>query len=124
MEIELLGEYIPAKEAKRTSEPEPRVVTAGVAELVRRVVRPDSEDVGSSVALIAERANTSTRTVYRVLSENTGAISLDLADRLCIAADAHLAACQLFWPTPGGEGWPDGEITPYIDAEFAAVMAA
>lgn len=59
------------------------------------------------MALIAERAQTSTRTVYRVLAGSTETISLDLADRLVLAADQHLATtCRL--------RWPDGEVTPYF----------
>jgi hypothetical protein len=57
--------------------------------------------------MIAERAETSTRTVYRVLSESHAeAISLDLADRLCLAAGSHVALCRL--------KWPDGEVTSYF----------
>jgi hypothetical protein len=110
-----LMEYVTKPEGKTGGEVEPRVITEDVARLVRRKVRPDDDDVGSSVALVAEKADTSTRTVYRVLSESTPTISLDLADRLCIAADSHLAACRL--------SWPDGHTGPYIDAEFAAIMA-
>jgi hypothetical protein len=68
-------------------------------------VKPDQEDEGDSVATIAEKADTSTRTVYRVLAGTTKTLSLDLADRLCLAADAHLAECRL--------QWPDGRIEDY-----------
>jgi hypothetical protein len=77
-----------------------------VQAILRRIVRPDQEDEGDSVATIAEKANTSTRTVYRVLAGTTKTLSLDLADRLCIAADAHLSECRL--------SWPDGRIEPYF----------
>lgn len=94
---------IPA--AEKTGEP--KVLTADVREILRQVVRPGEDDDGGGVALIAERADTSTRTVYRVLSENhTEAISLDLADRLCIAAGSHVALCRL--------KWPDGSVTSYF----------
>jgi hypothetical protein len=75
------------------SGPEPRVRTSDVQAILLRVVRP-GEDDGSAVALIAERANVSPRTVYRVLNpdENKETISLDLADRLCIACGVHLAS--------------------------------
>jgi hypothetical protein len=57
--------------------------------------------------MLAKKADTSSRTVYRVLSENhSEAISLDLADRLCLAAGSHVALCRL--------KWPDGRITPYF----------
>ena len=97
--------------------PEPRVLTEDVQAVLRRVVRPDEEGNGAAVGLIAERARVSTRTVYRVLTpdESKLTISLDLADRLCIAAGTHIAAaCRLVWP--------DGKVTPYID--FGAMDAA
>lgn len=87
-------------------EQEPRVLTRDVTAVLRRIVRPDDDDAGESVALIAEKADTSTRTVYRVLSGSTDTINLHLADRLCLAADAHLSACRLVFP--------DGRIEPYF----------
>ena len=85
---------------------EPKVLTEDVRTSLRRVIRPDDDD-GGSVQMIAERAETSTRTVYRVLSDkHADAISLDLADRLCLAAGSHVALCRL--------KWPDGEVTPYF----------
>jgi hypothetical protein len=93
--------------------PEPRVLTADVQEVLRRVVRPsDEEGGGEAVAMIAERAGVSTRTVYRVLNpdESKPTISLDLADRLCIAAGVHIAfSCRLVWS--------DGRITQYAVVE-------
>jgi DNA invertase Pin-like site-specific DNA recombinase len=85
--------------------PEPRVLTADVQSILREVIRPDDEDSGKSVALIAEKARISTRTVYRVLQGDKEPIGLDLADRLCLAAESHLAHCRLVWP--------DQTITPY-----------
>jgi hypothetical protein len=81
-------------------------MTSDVQAILRRVVRPSDDDGGDSVVMIAERAQTSTRTVYRVLAGTTETLSLDLADRLCLAADAHLALCRL--------KWPDGRVTPYF----------
>lgn len=88
--------------------PEPRVLTADVQAILRRVIRPGDDDSGESVSLIAEKARVSTRTVYRVLQPEEGkeTISLDLADRLCLAAESHLMLCRL--------RWPDGEITSYF----------
>lgn len=86
---------------------EPRVLTEDVQKVLRRIVRPDDENSGESVVLIAALADTSARTVYRVLSRNTDTISLDLADRLCIAANTHLMECRLVHP--------DGRITAYLD---------
>lgn len=84
---------------------EPRVVTADVQRVLRRVVVPGSDETGDSVVALAERANTSARTVYRVLSKTSETLSLDLADRLCLAADAHLSECRL--------SWANGRITSY-----------
>src|SRR5688572_33448493 len=89
--------------------PEPRVLTEDVRAILRRVVRPGSDD-GEAVTPIAEKAHVSTRTVYRVLAEpedlgETATISLDLAGRLCLAAEAHLSACRL--------AWPDGTVSDY-----------
>jgi hypothetical protein len=85
---------------------EPKVLTEDVRAILRRVVRPDDDD-GGGVAIIAERAETSTRTVYRVLSPtHADAISLDLADRLCLAAGSHVALCRL--------RWPDGSVSSYF----------
>jgi AcrR family transcriptional regulator len=85
---------------------EPKVVTEDVRAILRMVIRPDEDD-GGSVQMIAERADTSTRTVYRVLSEkHSKAISLDLADRLCLAAGSHVALCRL--------QWPDGTVSAYF----------
>lgn len=83
----------PQKAAQRVTEP--RVLTQDVQRVLRRIVRPDLDDAGESVVMIAQRAATSARTVYRVLSCTTDTINLDLADRLCLAADAHLSACRL-----------------------------
>jgi hypothetical protein len=90
---------------KRAREPEPRVLTIDVQRVLQRVVRPDLDDAGESVVMLAERARTSARTVYRVLARTTDSINLDLADRLCLAADAHLSECSLVWP--------DGRTTKY-----------
>lgn len=87
--------------------PEPRVLTSDVQAILRRVIRPGKEDGGESVALIAEKARVSTRTVYRVLTPPSDKqdISLSLADKLCRAADAHVRVCHLVWP--------DGTVTDY-----------
>lgn len=93
-------------------EPEPKVLTADVQRVLRRVVHPDAEDEGDSVELIAHKADTSTRTVYRVLASApteknpVPTIKLDLADRLCIACDSHLWECNLVYE--------DGRIEPYF----------
>jgi DNA invertase Pin-like site-specific DNA recombinase len=88
--------------------PEPRVLTKDVQNILKAKIRPGEDDGDSSVQNIAEKAGVSTRTVYRVLQPNPEktTIGLDLADRLVLAADSHLAACHLVYP--------DGTITPYF----------
>lgn len=87
-------------------EVEPRVPTEDVRTVLTRIVQPGHESEGDSVATIAAKADTSTRTIYRILAGSTKTLSLDLADRVCIASDAHLSECRLIWPS--------GEITPYF----------
>lgn len=92
---------------ERHEGPEPRVLTSDVQALLQKVIRPGTDEDGESVALIAEKAKVSTRTVYRVLNpdEDKPTISLGLADSLCIAADSHVSKCTLVWP--------DGSTTQY-----------
>jgi hypothetical protein len=80
--------------------PEPRVWVWDVRDILLSVIRPDEDDVGISVAQVADRASVSTRTVYRVLTPEVGkdSISLDLADKLCRACGAHVKVCRLVWP--------------------------
>lgn len=104
--LEALDAYTGSQEPEKEPEVEPRVVTSDVCAILRRVVRPEDPDSGAAVSEIADNAKTSTRTVYRVLSITTETISLDLADRLCLAGGAHLSACRL--------AWPDGTVTPYF----------
>lgn len=87
--------------------PEPRVLTEDVQAILARVIKPGSDETGDSVALIAEKAGVSTRTVYRCLNPDEAkfTIGLDLADRLCLAADSHVSNCRLVWP--------DGSISAY-----------
>lgn len=95
--------------------PEPRVLTEDVQAILRGIIRPGDDDSGESVSLIAERAGVSTRTVYRVLNPTPRddgqppTISMDLADRLCLAADSHLRACRLYWPS--------GAVTAYVEVD-------
>jgi hypothetical protein len=75
--------------------------------ILRRAVRPDDPDEGEAVQVISERARTSTRTIYRILSLDSQELSLDLADRVVLAADGHLHECRLVMP--------DGRVVPYGD---------
>lgn len=93
--------------ATNPKETEPRVLTVDVQRLLKRIVQPGDEDSGESVVALAERADTSARTVYRVLARSTESINLDLADRLSLAAGSHLMECRLLWP--------DGSVTSYLD---------
>lgn len=98
---------------ERHEGPEPRVVTADVQQILRAKVRPGDDEGGDSVTLIADRANVSARTVYRVLQGDKPTLSLDLADHLVLAAGSHLAlgGVRLAW-----NGWPEpgGYITDYL----------
>lgn len=86
---------------------EPKVLTEDVRRIVRAAIGVPGDEDGGGVSMIAEKAHTSTRTVYRVLSpSHTETISLDLADRLCIAAGSLVVFCRL--------KWPDGRVTPYF----------
>ena len=92
---------------ERHEGPEPRVLTADVQALLRLRVQPDDDSSGESVTLIAENADVSARTVYRVLGGDKETLSLDLGDKLCLAAGTHpaIAGIRLVWP--------DGSITDY-----------
>lgn len=98
---------------ERHEGPEPRVVTNDVKLILRAKVRPGDDEGGDSVTLIADRADVSARTVYRVLQGDKPTLSLDLADRLVLAAGSHLAlgGCRLAW-----NGWPEagGYLTDYL----------
>jgi hypothetical protein len=74
---------------------EPRVYTKDVRVLLARHIRPLEEDEGESVAIVAEKADTSTRTIYRILSESTETLSLSLADRCLVAVGEHISDCKL-----------------------------
>jgi hypothetical protein len=74
---------------ERHEGPEPRVLTVDVQAVLRRRVQPGDDSSGESVTLIADNAEVSARTVYRVLGADKPTLSLDLADRLCLAAGTH-----------------------------------
>lgn len=97
---------------------EPRVVTEDVQEVLRDRVRPGDDESGDSVTLVADRAGVSARTVYRVLQGDKPTLSLDLADKLCLAAGTHpkIANIRLAW-----NGWPgeDGYLTDYDECQAA-----
>lgn len=87
---------------------EPRVVTDDIKRILRRVVRPDDPDQGEQVAQLSDKAGTSTRTIYRILSGNYGSdMALDLGDRLALAAGDHLVHCRL--------RMPNGRVVNYLD---------
>lgn len=101
------AELFPESQVASDNSGEPKVLTEDVRLILKLALRPSEDDDTGGVAMIAEKAKTSTRTVYRVLSKkHTEAISLDLADRLCIAAGSHVALCRL--------KWSDGSVTSYF----------
>ena len=91
------------------------MVAVDVQRVLRQVIQPDLADEGEAVQRLAERAKTSTRTVYRVLNPKPredgrpATIKLDLADRLVVAAGRTLAeiGCRVVL---------DGEVLEYGDA--------
>lgn len=92
-----------------TEEREPRPITRDVAAIVRKLVGPAGEaDGGTSVRTIAMSARppTSARTVYRILANSTETISLELGDRVALAAGGHLSECRCLFP--------DGTIRSYL----------
>lgn len=111
-------------ETEKHDGPEPKVLVVDVQAILRGKVRPGEDGEGESVRMIADRAEVSTRTVYRALNpkmkdpdnpegppipvppgNTTVGIGLDLADRLCLRADAHLSHCRLLMA--------DGSVVPY-----------
>ena len=89
---------------------EPVVVAEGIQRVLSQVIQPNDPDSGEAVQLLAERANTSPRTIYRCLAGNNPTIKLDLADRICLAVGRQLAeiGCEVVLP--------DGRRVPYEDA--------
>lgn len=45
--------------------------------------------------MVAELAETSTRTIYRILGKQSETLDLGLADRVALAAGGHLSGCRL-----------------------------
>lgn len=97
---------------ERHDGPEPRVLTEDVQKILRQRILPGDDANGDSVTQIADHASVSPRTVYRALQADKPTMSLDLADRLVLAAGSHLAlaGCRLAW-----NGWPEagGVVTSY-----------
>jgi hypothetical protein len=80
---------------KRKEAPELRVITEDVKAIIEKALQTEHEEYGLSVSVLAEKAGTSTRTVYRVLAVERKTVSLSLADNLCVAADAHVGECRM-----------------------------
>jgi transcriptional regulator with XRE-family HTH domain len=75
---------------------EPRVVADDVRKILDRYLdRAVHLQRGDAVEVLAERAGVSTRTIYRILEGNREWLELDQADRLLIAADAHLTDVEV-----------------------------
>lgn len=75
---------------------EPRVVADDVRKILDRYLdRAAHLQRGEAVEVLAERAEVSTRTIYRILEGNRKWLELDQADRLLLAADAHLTDVEV-----------------------------
>lgn len=75
---------------------EPRVVADDVRKILDRYLdRAAHLQRGEAVEVLAERAKVSTRTIYRILEGNRKWLELDQADRLLLAADAHLTDVEV-----------------------------
>lgn len=78
---------------------EPRVVAEDVQWEIERYLNKQSHlPRGEAVEVLAERAGISTRTVYRILEGTRSWLELDQADRILIAADAHIHDVRLILP--------------------------
>jgi hypothetical protein len=94
--------------------PEPRVLAEDVREILTRLIDPANPDSGEAVQRFAERADQSTRTIYRVLSGQAGtstepaSLALRVADQLVTAAGRHLGECRVLTA--------EGRVVPYLEA--------
>jgi len=71
--------------------PEPKVNGADVCRILEEyIARYDHMPRGEAVEILAFRAEVSTRTIYRILQGSRAWLDLGQADRLLVAADAHL----------------------------------
>lgn len=70
---------------------EPRVHAEDVREILKAYLTNVGHlQRGEAVEVLAERAEISTRTVYRILEGNRKWLELDQADRLLLAAGRHI----------------------------------
>lgn len=90
---------------------EPAILAEDVQRVLKQAIRPGDPDEGEAVSRIAARAGVSTRTVYRILKpdEDGGTMTLDLADRLVIAAGRQLSEIDC-------HAVVDGRLVEYADA--------
>lgn len=83
-------------QATSPDEPEPLVNAQDVARAIRNTGIFD-EHGEETVARIAQRSGITARTIQRVLQREAKPLKLDIADRLLVAAGAHLADCRVIW---------------------------
>jgi hypothetical protein len=76
---------------------EPRVVAEDLIRLLNRAgyYAPRSGRDGEPLAPLAEQAETSTKTLSRLLRGGWETIDLGLADRICVAIGEHVGQCRL-----------------------------
>jgi len=75
---------------------EPKVSGDDVRVILEKyILRYDYMPRGEVVEVIAERAEVSTRTIYRILQGTRASLELDQADRLLIAADSSVTDVEV-----------------------------
>lgn len=76
---------------------EPRVVAEDLIAILNRegYYAPRSGRDGMPLAPLAEQAQSSVKTISKLLRGEWKTIDLGLADRLCVAVGAHVGECRL-----------------------------
>jgi hypothetical protein len=80
-----------------TTEKEPRVIAGDLIKLLNRAeyYAPRSGREGRALAPLAEAAETSVKTLSRLLKGKWETVDLGLADRICVAIGASVNECTL-----------------------------
>lgn len=76
-------------------ETEPRILAEDVQTVLVRALGRNEDERKESLPALAERAETTSRTVQRIINGQSQTVGLALADRLCIASGTHLSECRV-----------------------------